>query len=465
MTTTTVAGRMGERLLLRAWQRDLLADLFARDPDTGRRLYRRALIGLPRKNGKSALGACIALYALFLGIPGGEIYSVAASREQARIVFRMATTMIAACPDLAAEVNVYRNAVEHKTNGCVYRVLSSDAAVAEGLNPSLVIFDEVHAQPNSDLWDTMNLGSGARSEPLVIGITTAGVRTDSRGDNSLAFGLYLHAKAVTAGEAHDPTFFAAWWEPENPDADHRDPEVWREANPGFGDLNAPDDFEAVVQTTHEAEFRTKRCNQWVASSLTWLPHGAWDGRTDASRVVPDKTPVVLGFDGSFSGDSTGLVGCTLDGHLFVVDAWERPADADETWRVPVGQVRDAIRLACQRFDVLEVAADPHLWIETLEGLAGEGLPVVEFTQSPARMVAATQRLYEAVANGTVTHDGDSRLRRHVDNCAVKTDRFGPRITKDSKGSSRKIDLAVCAAMAFDRAAQVTPAPAYSWSAY
>jgi phage terminase large subunit-like protein len=174
---------------------------------------------------------------------------------------------------------------------------------------------------------------------------------------------------------------------------------------------------------------------------------------------------VLGFDGSYANDSTGLVGVTLQGHVFVVDAWEKPAHADEHWKVSMLEVEQAIRSACLTYNVLEIAADPFLWREALETLAAEGLPVVEYTNSPGRMVSATQRFYEAVTQGQLTHDGDSRLARHIDNTVIKYDRQGPRISKESKASQRKIDLSVCAVMAFDRAMQVTPAPKSNWHIY
>lgn len=377
----------------------------------------------------------------------------------------MAKTMIAADPELSKAANVYQSVIEVPATGSIYRVLSSDAPTAEGLNPNLVVFDEVHAQPNRELWDTMSLGSGARQEPLMLGITTAGVRTDSSGRDSLGYSLYQHGRKVVAGEVDDPSFYFCWYEPTKSDCNHLDPKAWQEANPGFGDLNTVEDFEAQSKTTLEPEFRTKRLNQWVNTAHSWLPNGTWAKCADATAVVPDGTDVVLGFDGSYANDSTGLVGVTLQGHIFVIDAWERPQHADEHWKVSVLEVEQAIRAACQRYNVIEIASDPFLWREALETLAAEGLPIVEYNNTPGRMVAATQRFYEAVTQQQLTHDGDSRLARHIDNTVIKFDRQGPRITKDSKNSQRKIDLSVCAVMAFDRAMQVEPVTKSNWFIY
>ena len=444
----------GQYLDLRNWQRHLLIDLFAQRDD-GLRKHRRGLIGLPRKNGKSALGAGIALWGLLAdGEPGAEIYSCAGDRDQARIVFGMAKRMVELEPELAAAVKVYRDAIEYASTGSVYRVLSAEAYTKEGLNPSLVLFDEVHVQPNDDLWNVMPLGSGTRRQPLILGITTAGVRSDSTGGDSLCYRLYQYGKQVASGEVDDPSFFFRWWEPAaGAEADWRDPTIWTEANPALGDFLFVEDFETSARTTPENEFRTKRLNQWVSSRSAWLPQGAWEACLDTERQVLDGDEITVGFDGSYSGDSTALVGCTTrDPHLFVIAAWEKADSDDPDWRVPIAEVEDAIRKACARWRVREVDCDPFRWSRTMEALEEEGWPIVEWnTSSPARMVPACAKFYDAVMEQRVTHDGDPRLARHIDHCVLKTDGKGPRIVKEHKMSPRKIDLAVCAVVAHDRA--------------
>lgn len=446
ITKDTVAGRSGEPIVLRDWQRFLLDGLFARRAD-GRRKHRVGLIGLPRKNGKSALGSGIALGGLLAEGDGAEVYSCAADRDQARIVFGVAKRMVELDPELSSQVKTYRDAIEVQSTGSVYRVLSSEAFTKEGLSPTLVVYDELHAAPNDELWNVMNLGSGARVDPLVLAITTAGVRYDTSGGESTCYRLYQHGMRVAAGEVDDPAFFFAWWESAG---DHTLRETWEEANPGFGDLIDPEDFESAVKRTPEPEFRTKRCNQFVAGTSAWFAVGEFEARR-SDRVVADGERLVLACDGSFNNDSTALMGCTLDGHVFVVDAWERQVSDDPDWRVPVGEVEEAIRVACHRFDVVEVVFDPFRWRRSMEILEDERLPVVEFPQTPARMVPACAKFYDAVRDGALSHDGDARLVRHVANSVLKIDGKGPRIVKDAKNSPRKIDLAVAAVMAHDRA--------------
>jgi phage terminase large subunit-like protein len=164
--------------------------------------------------------------------------------------------------------------------------------------------------------------------------------------------------------------------------------------------------------------------------------------------------VVLGFDGSYRGDTTALVAVEVSDkpHVVVAGLWEKPETAAQDWAVPVLEVEQSIRNACQRWNVIEIACDPYRWARSYQILEAEGLPVVEFPQSPARMVPATQRFHEAVTNLAITHDGDPRLARHIANCVLKVDQRGSRLSKESKGSARRIDLAVAAVMAADRAA-------------
>jgi phage terminase large subunit-like protein len=122
--------------------------------------------------------------------------------------------------------------------------------------------------------------------------------------------------------------------------------------------------------------------------------------------------------------------------------------------VPVADVEEEIREACRRFTVREIVCDPFRWTRTMQALEAEGLPIVEFPQSPARMTPATTRMFEAVVNGTLTHSGDGRLARHVGNCVLRVDSRGSRLAKEHKHSSRRIDLAVAAVMAYSRAAEL-----------
>ena len=456
VTKDSVAAPAGELLHLRDWQKELLNHALARRPD-GRMKHRVALIGMARKNGKSALAASMGLSALTLGGNGSEIYSCAADRDQARIVFGTAKRMVELDPELSSMFTLYRDVIEYKDKGSVYRALSAEAYTKEGLNPSpIVIFDEVHAQPNRELWDVMSLAGGARSDSLLLGITTAGVKTQANGQDSLAYSLYQYGQKLVKGELVDPSFFFAWWEPKNPEADHRDKQLWIESNPGFADIVDAEDFESAVLRTPEAEFRTKRTNCFVSTATAWLPTGSWEALIDIERTPEPGEDVILAFDGAFSNDSTALIAWLLGGdkpHLMVVGIWERPDDAEQGWHVPVAEVEQTIidTFRNSNFQTKEIVFDPARWQRTFMVLDEQGMPVVSYPNSAERMVPATQKFYEAVVNQSFTHDGDERMARHITNCVTKQSSRGVMVAKAS--SKRKVDAAVAAIFGYDRATQ------------
>jgi phage terminase large subunit-like protein len=458
ITKDSVAGRSGTKLVLREWQKELLCQVFARDEDGGLR-NRISLIGMPRKSGKSALGSIIAAFGLMdIKTQGAEIYSVAADRNQARIVFEDTKRMIQNS-ELKDHVKIYRDAILVPATNNVYRVLSADAPRHEGLSPTMVLFDELHAQPNRQLFDVMSLAQGARGKAAtMIAITTAGVKTENQsGKDTIAYELYQYGKKIIKGEVEDDTFFMAWWEAQE-DADHRLESTWIASNPGYGDICAASDFQSAVKRTPESEFRTKRCNQWVSSQSAWLPAGAWDALGAEIEITPDDE-YVLGFDGSYASDSTALVVCTVpkDGEIpkvALVRSWEKNFGVDDdSWRVPMDEVKQSIIDYTQEYPkVREIACDPYRWAQMMQDLEELGLPIVEYkTNLLNLMIPATQKVFDAVVEGKLVHDGNPSMSRHIENCVIKTDHRGQRVTKEHANSKKKIDNAIAFIIAYDRA--------------
>jgi len=327
------------------------------------------------------------------------------------------------------------------------------------LNSTAVWMDELHAQPNRKMWDVMQLSMASRGDRShAVAITTAGVRTDSTGRDSVCFDLYQYGQKVARGEIEDESFWMAWWEASE-EMDHRDPETWKLSNPGFGDLNAVDDFEAAVRRTPEPEFRTKRTNFWASSNTAWLPAGAWEACEGDSTISPDDD-IILGFDGSFSGDASVVVAATIPKseddpvRVNLVKAWEKdPTIHDDNWRVNVAEVEQVILDYCsQHPKVREVACDPFRWQRSMEVLEEKGVPIVEYPSTSARrMVPACQKTFDAIVEDRLVHDGDGLLARHISNAQTKVDNIGLRIVKDQRNSPRKIDGAVAMVIAVDRA--------------
>jgi phage terminase large subunit-like protein len=447
----------GQLIKLRPWQREILNDLFAHRPD-GKRKYRRGLLLMPRKNGKSLLAAGIALYSLFQEI-GAEVAIVAGDRAQARIIFRECSRMVELDPILSRKLHVLRDVIEYPETGSVLRVLSSDASRAEGFNFSTVLFDEIHVQPNDRLWSTVNLGSGARRNPLVLGISTAGTKTDSSGQDSLCYKLWQYGQRLESGEQQDDAFyFRCFSAPE--DLAWDSPEAARAANPAYGDFLDPEDFAAAARSIPRHEYETKRLCRWVYSADPFVPAGTWDACANPELSLAIDEEIVLGFDGSFSSDSTAIVGVRIsDKAVFVLGHWERAIDGDLSWRVPIEEVEARMVELCSTYAVRELVCDPFRWQRSMEVWAQQGLPVVEFPQTPSRMVPATAGVYDAVVNGNLSHTGDPRLARHVANAAPYYSRAGLMVRKETKNSLKRIDLLAATIMAHSRACTLATAPA------
>ena len=453
-----IAGRAGQALELRDWQKNLLRNLYARDSDGGL-IAQTALIGMPRKNGKSALSSAgVALYSLIAeGVEGGEVIVAAAEKEQARLVFSEAKRMVETS-ELSEMVQVYKDSIFVPDTNSVMKVVSAEAYSKEGYNPHRVILDELHAHKNRDLFDVFSLAMGNRGKiAQLLAITTAGTKSDSTGRDSIAYTLYQYGQKVARGEVVDPSFFMAWWEAPT-DMDHHNPEAWKIANPGFDDLVAASDFESAVRRTPEAEFRTKRLNQWVSSQQAWLPAGLWDSCAGDFEWDAEEE-YVLGFDGSFSNDSTAIVAVTIpkDDELpkvKLVKVWEKDFDKDDdSWRVNIADVEETIlNWVRENPMVREIACDPFRWQRSMQALMESGLPIVEYNTGYLKhMIPATAKVFDAVVEKQLVHDGNPTLARHLDNCIIKSDAKGTRVTKEHNNSKRKIDAAIAFIIAFDRA--------------
>lgn len=457
ITKASFAGNAGELMVMRPWQRRMLGRLFARDPRTRRLRHRFALVGVPRKNGKTAVIAGVGLFGLLVSEPGAEVYAVAGDRDQARLVFGTAKRMVELDGEMSSRCRLYRDAIEVPADGSVFRVLSAEAPLKEGLSPTLTVVDEVHVI-DEDLWNVFALAMGARTEPMMVGITTAGARYDARGRETVCYRMFEYGRRVASGEVDDPTFYMEWWAA--PDAlDYRAAATWRLANPGYGDILDPADLLASVGPTPEHEFRTKRLNQWVSGAQTVFPSGAWEACAADPPVDVSGVPVVIGFDGSWTGDSTAVVGATVSDtpHLFRIAGWERPA-GDVHWRVDSGEVEAAMADAVSRLDVRAIACDPHEWRAQIQSWEDRGWPVEEWPNVLARTVPAWKELYAAVMERRVTHDGDPAMARHAANAVLKVDQRGARPTKEHGSSGRKIDLLIAGMIAFDVARRVSAHP-------
>ena len=442
--------RAGQALELTEWQRWLMDRLLELEPTTGLLRYKRAIIGLPRKSGKSLLGTALALEHLVYGPEGAQIYSAASDRQQAKVVFGEAVNQVNNSPELSRLIKVYRDAMEIPSRGSVYRALSADGRRAHGLAPSLVIADEIHAWAGSfntrrdeELWDALTTGSADRPESLVVGITTAGGNTDT-----LLGRLYEHGRRVARGEVEDDAYGFWWWEAAQED-DPTDPTTWYKANPNLAEgLMDLTQFEAAINAAGSsgfAGFQRYHLNQWVrlAGQDFVSPHHYTASKRQES--IPLGATITAGFDGSVSGDSTGIVAVDLEtGTMSVIAAWE-PDPQNPDWTVDRAEVNAAIEHMFENYKVIMLWADPSFYepdvLEWSKKFRGK---VERIPPTTHRIAPLAQQFLADLVAGEIGGDQDPRLERHVLN-AVATESGSFR--KEKKNSPRKVDLLACAVLA------------------
>ncbi len=423
-------------LKLRFWQQDLIRPLFD-DPRP-----RQALFSLPRANGKSTLAAAIGLYGLFADREeGASVLVVASDERQASLIFHTARRMVELNPKLSAACQIYQDRLYVPATDSTLRPLPAEPSALHGYDPSLLIVDELHVVTER-VWEACTLASGKRERSLTLAISTP-----PEDQNSVMYRLAEHGR----GDADPGFIFREFTAPIGCRID--DEQAWRIANPALGDFLHIDAMRAVLRTTREATFRRQRLGMWVFGSEEWLTTEQWRAAAAPDHAIPGAE-VVLGFDGGFTGDATALVAVTIGEprHVEVLELWERPERAVD-WQVPILEVEDAIRAACTRYKVQEIACDPNRWQRSMQVLEADGLPVLAYPQG-SLMVPATARFAEAIINRTLTHSGDLQLTRHVANVVLRMTPSGPRIQKEHKSSPRHIDLAVASVMAYDRACRL-----------
>lgn len=426
----------GKRFRLAEFQREMLYGAFAPG-------IRTALISIPRANGKTMWAAAIALAEMFVGPPSAEVLCVASDTRQASHILKYARRMVELSPVLSERVQVYADRLYLPENDATLLPLPADADALHGYDPSLLIVDELHVVTEA-VWTSATSVAGKRPESLTLAISTPASTPDS----------VMWQLVQNGRDGDDPSFYLKEYAaPDGCRIDDR--EAWRIANPALSCKDPflyEDGLASVVKTLREPVFRQLRLGQWVTGVDAWLPWGTWEACA-APREVSPTEPVVLGFDGSASGDSTALVGCTFDGHVFIVGLWENPGDP--RWRVPRTEVARTVHNTFDRYNVVEMACDPWGWRSEIESWAARhgATRVIQWNTANAKAMApATDRLYQAVATQQVSHDGDERLAAHMSHCVAKRTPMGDLVSKDKRGSPRKIDAAVAAIVAYDRAA-------------
>ena len=463
----------GEYLKLEPWQCFIVWNVFGwLMAGTMTRRYTEAYVELARKNGKSTLAAGIALYLEFADKEmGAEVYSVATTRDQARICFRYAQDMVR-FSDLKSYAVVTRDAIAYEPLGCTYKPLSSDARNLDGCHSHGVIVDEYHAHRTDEVYDVMQTSMGARQQPLMLIITTAGLDT--------SVPCFAYRKTMTqvldgALEA-DRNFAIIYTLDDIEEVD--DPTMWIKANPCYGiSLSEEwlvDQYEKMKREPSKiANIMTKSFNVWMDAPTVWIPDAAWSG---IESVVPIEGLVgqkcVGALDLASVNDYSAL--CLMfhingryqflfrfyipeDKYRNRAEMQRENANIEEWVRkgyitVTPGNVtdydyiiRDIAELG-EQYDITAMAYDPWNSSSIVPKLVEQGVNMQPFTQTISNYAMPTKEFERIVGLGIVDHYDNPVARWMLSNVVIREDVNGNR-RPDKKKSSEKIDGIVAAIMA------------------
>ena len=470
----------GTPFWLLPWQEQLIRDIFGIVKADGNRQFRTAFVEICKKVGKSELAAAVALYLLYAdNEPSAEVYGAAADRQQASIVFDVAKQMVEMSPALMKRSKLMgaTKRIVNYSNAGYYQVLSAEVGGKHGFSVSGLVFDEIHTQPNRQLYDVLTKGSSdARQNPLHFIITTAG-----NDRHSIAYELHTKAVDILEGRRVDPTFYPVVYGLKD-DEDWEDETNWYKVNPSLGytvDIERLRDAyrEAKQNPADEVTFKWLRCNMWVSSTVAWIPDAIYmRGNEPIDVDALAGRDCYAGLDLSSTGDITALVLIfpprnedekyvllpyfwipeetiprRVKANSVPYDIWEKQGYIMSTEGnvIHYDFIEKFIMDLSEKYHILEIAVDRWNATQMIQNLEGEGFTIVPFGQGFSSMSAPTKEFYRLLMEGRIIHGGNPVLRWMAGNVVIDTDPAGNiKVTKAK--SKEKIDGIVAAIMALDR---------------
>lgn len=471
----------GTPFWLLPWQEQLIRDIFGIVKPDGNRQFRTAFVEICKKVGKSELAAAVALYLLYAdNEPSAEVYGAAADRQQASIVFDVAKQMVEMSPALMKRSKLMgaTKRIVNYSNAGYYQVLSAEVGGKHGFSVSGLVFDEIHTQPNRQLYDVLTKGSSdARQNPLHFIITTAG-----NDRHSIAYELHTKAVDILEGRRVDPTFYPVVYGLKD-DEDWEDEANWYKVNPSLGytvDIERLRDAyrEAKQNPADEVTFKWLRCNMWVSSTVAWIPDAIYmRGNEPIDMDALAGRDCYAGLDLSSTGDITALVLIfpprdedekyvllpyfwipeetiprRVKANSVPYDIWEKQGYIMSTEGnvIHYDFIEKFIMDLSEKYHILEIAVDRWNATHVIQNLEDNGLTMVPFGQGFASMSAPTKEFYRLLMEGKIIHGDHPVMRWMAGNVVVDTDPAGNiKVTKAK--SKEKIDGIVAAIMALDRA--------------
>ncbi|MFN8493830.1 MAG: terminase TerL endonuclease subunit [Caldilineaceae bacterium] len=468
----------GQTIQLEPWQQFITWCLFGWKRADGARRFRLAYLEVARKNGKSTFASGIGLYLLDAdGEPGAEVYTAATKRDQARITHSEATRMVRASPALRKRITIFKDNLHIKNTASKFEPLGRDANSMDGLNIHGAIVDELHAHRTREVWDVLETATGARRQPLMLAITTAGYNR-----NSVCYELHDYTRKVLAQVFDDDAFFGMIFTLDDGD-DWENPANWGKANPNLGVSVKIDDLERKAAKAKELPsalnaFLRLHLNVWTQSDTKWIAPERWracGGLVDVAMLQGRRC--YGGLDLSSTTDITAFVLVfppeTEEERYIALCRFWIPEDAMherskrdrvhyDTWVrqgymvatpgnvVDYAFIRAGIEADAGQFDLQEIAYDRWGATKLVQDLMDAGLTMVEFGQGFASMSAPMKELEKLILSGKLAHGDNPVLTWMADNLVARVDPAG-NIKPDKARSIEKIDGVVALIEGLDRA--------------
>jgi phage terminase large subunit-like protein len=477
--------KAGTSIKLEPWQKFVLCSVFGWvEKTTGLRRFRKAYVEVPRGNAKSTLSSGIALYMLACdGESGGEVYSAATTRDQAKIVFGVAQEMARRLPRYRDKwnVEVTAHAVTQSTTSSKFVPLAADANNLDGLNIHCAIVDELHAHPTREVYDVLETGIGKRSQPLLWCITTAGFDL-----SGICYEVRTLLMKTLEGTIQNDGAFGIIYTIDETD-DWASDEALVKANPNW---SASIDQKTVKQMRDEAlampskqgNYKTKHLDVWCSASSPWMSMEAWDKCKDASLTIEDmrNLPCVIALDLATKIDCVAAVKLFWDGdgderHVYAFPRFYLPQSAVDDGRnsqyrgwsisghltitdgeiIDFDAIKEDLRDDLAEFDVQQVPYDPWQATQLATEMQNDGAPMLEFRNTVGNMSAPMKELDALVRDGRFHHDGNPVLKWMASNVVAKLDNK-ENIFPRKERPENKIDGIVAAIMGVGAIMQTEP---------
>lgn len=486
-------GQPGQVFVPEPWQCFILWVMFGwKLTKNDTRRFRVSYIEVARKNGKSFLAALIGLYLFYAdGEPGSQVYTAATKRDQARIVHGEAIRMVKASPVLKSRIKIVRDNMSDEKSGSKFEPLGEDSDTEDGLNPHGAVIDELHAHKTRAMWDVIDTATGARSQPMLLAITTAG-----NDEETICFEQHEHGIKVLEGADKyiDDSFFCYIAALDTED-DWCDPAVWPKANPNWGVSIKTDDFAVKAQQAQQLagarnQFKQKRLNIWVQNSVAWLNVDQWDAcERPYDAAFWDDAERFSGMDLATKLDITAYIELLVKQGRYRIQPYfwipqETAAQREREDRIPYAKwiERGAVLTTpggWTDYDKVEERIGELTAVRMPKGLAFDpansgqivqhlmekyGIKAEQFIQSFPRFNETSREFEKLIASGMIEHDGNEVLRWMVGNVSLAISADGSMIRPKKPGdkSNKKIDGVVASIMALSMSMYAPPTDTFDF---